>query len=384
MKPSFKYGLALLLSLFITFPATGRAEETIFEKEYIHTLLNKLADWQIENFTYETEGSHYFLHDYGINAWTNSVFYLGLSEWMGISDKKNSYTEWLEEIGTTCKWEMPANFLEGTTHKLYHADEICIGQFFLNMYEQTKEETKALPSINRIKWIINNPPDTSVYHRNKQTWTWCDALFMAPPVFARTARLTGEEIFLKFMHKEYQRTVNHLYDKEYKLFFRDDNYFERREANGEKVFWGRGNGWVAAGLANLLKQLPELYPERPYYENLFKELVERLSSLQDENGFWHTSLLDPESYPNPETSATTLIVYAIAYGINNGLLDRPTYFPVLEKGWKATCSAVNEEGKLGWVQPIGEDPKKVTADMTAVYGVGAFLLAGSEIYKLKE
>jgi rhamnogalacturonyl hydrolase YesR len=111
-------------------------------------------------------------------------------------------------------------------------------------------------------------------------------------------------------------------------------------------------------------------------------MADKLATLQDSSGYWHASLLDPRSYPAPETSATAFYVYGLAWGIANGLLDRGTYLPVVQKGWEALVKAVHPDGKLGWVQPIGADPKKVTSDMTEVYGVGGFLLAGSEIYKM--
>lgn len=136
-----------------------------------------------------------------------------------------------------------------------------------------------------------------------------------------------------------------------------------------------------AGIPNLLKYLPQEY--KGFYEDLFIELIGRLVELQDENGYWHASLLDPESYPVPEASATALITYAIAYGINEGLLDKKEYLPALTKSWNWLMSVVDEDGKLGWVQPIGADPKKVIGDMTAVYGVGAVLMAGTEICKMK-
>ena len=113
------------------------------------------------------------------------------------------------------------------------------------------------------------------------------------------------------------------------------------------------------------------------------ELAIRLSGLQDKDGFWHASLLDPDSYPSPETSSTALITYGLAYGLNHHLLDA-SYLPIVQKAWKALVSIVDEDGKVGWVQPIGADPKKVTREMTAVYGVGAFLMAGTEIMKLSE
>ncbi len=183
------------------------------------------------------------------------------------------------------------------------------------------------------------------------------------------------------MDEQFKKTYQHLYQPEERLFYRDDSYFNRTEANGKAVFWGRGNGWVAAGLANILKILPRDNSRRPFYEALFRELTQRLASLQDKSGFWHASLLDPGSYPAPETSATAMITYALAYGVNSGLLSAGDYAPVVEKAWKALCSVINSEGKLCWVQPIGADPKKVTEEMTAVYGVGAFLMAGAEILR---
>lgn len=184
------------------------------------------------------------------------------------------------------------------------------------------------------------------------------------------------------MNKEYKATYDLLFDKDERLFYRDSRYLTQKEANGAKVFWGRGNGWVLGGLAEMLQDFPKNDKNRKFYEELFVTLSARVAELQSADGFWHASMLDPASYPSPETSATGFIVYALAYGVNEGLLDKDTYLPIVEKGWKALVSAVETDGKLGYVQPIGADPKKVTRDMTEVYGVGAFLLAGNQIYKM--
>ena len=342
----------------------------------LKALLNRVADWQTANFSYSTTRN---LHDNGIDAWTNATLYIGMHEWTKISGDSACY-HWLMNIGEANAWKMPSNFAGYPRYQLYHADELCIGQFYLDMFD-VYGERKMLRSVReRTDWIMGHPGDTAMNASNKQSWTWCDALFMASPVYAHLAKIEGDDRYLRFMDREFKRTCGFLYDKESKLFFRDSSYFGKKEANGRPVFWGRGNGWVAAALVNLLKLLPGDSVYRPFYEGLFREFVPRLAELQSPDGFWHASLLDPESYPSPETSATALITYALAYGINQGLLDKEEYLPVLERAWRSLTSAVNEEGKLGWVQPIGADPKKVTADMTAHYGVGAFLLAGSEIY----
>ena len=205
-----------------------------------------------------------------------------------------------------------------------------------------------------------------------------------PPVYAKLYALTKDKRYLDFLNKEYKATYDHLYDKEERLFYRDRRYFDKREANGKKVFWGRGNGWVLGGLAEILQVLPKEEPSRAFYQEVVVELATLVAGLQSSDGYWHASLLDPASYPSPETSATGFIVYALAYGVNEGLLDKKAFMPVIKKGWKALVDAVEPDGKLGYVQPIGADPRKVTRDMTEVYGVGAFLLSGCQIYKMSE
>lgn len=233
------------------------------------------------------------------------------------------------------------------------------------------------PVMARANWVVDNPAETTLelnYGKLEtlDRWSWCDALFMAPPVYAKLYVLTKDKKYLDFLNKEYKASYDYLYDKEEHLFYRDCRYFSKREANGEKVFWGRGNGWVLGGLAEILQTLPRTEPSRAFYQDLFVTLATRVAGLQSPDGYWHASLLDPASYPSPETSATGFIVYAFAYGVNEGLLDKATFMPVIEKGWQALVDAVEPTGKLGYVQPIGADPRKVTRDMTEVYGVGAF------------
>lgn len=347
------------------------------DKVVITQLMKNVADYQIKEFTYKESGN---LHDYGLDAWTNAVLFQGMVRWADVVPGDSVYWKWLMEIGTKNQWKLPANFRNYPSYQLYHADEFCFGQFCLLMYDKYKEDVMMADVKDRIEWIIANPGDTSMHYRNKQSWTWCDALFMAPPVYAHLSNITGDDKYLEFMHQNFLKTYTHLYDRDNHLFYRDDSYFSKKEANGEPVFWGRGNGWALAGIVIILDLLSENSEIRPFYQNLFIELATRLTEFQNADGFWHASLLDPESYPSPETSATALITYGLAYGINHQLLDE-SYRPKVWKAWEALTSVVNEDGRLGFVQPIGADPKKVTREMTAVYGVGAFLLTGTEILK---
>lgn len=139
---------------------------------------------------------------------------------------------------------------------------------------------------------------------------------------------------------------------------------------------------MIAGLVEILKALPDSDTEfRSFYEKLFVELATRLASLQGQDGYWHTSLLDPDSYPSHKTSSTGFIVYDLAYGVNHGYLPVDKFLPVVKKGWQALVEVVDPDGKLCWVQPIEVDPKKVTREMTELYGPGAFLMVACEVYK---
>ncbi len=373
------YYLFFVLFIFCAPFFTGCASEDVnseFRQEVI-TAADKVAEWQINSFSYLDSGN---LHDYGIDAWTNGVLYLGMSKWAAVSTNGDNYYSWLyNEIGEKNSWQIPGNFVDYPRYGIYHADELCVGQFYIELYKKYKETKIIQSTIERLDQIMNHPPDSSMSYRNKQSWTWCDALFMAPSIYLGIARLQDDPSYADFMHQQFKSTYDHLFDKEEDLFYRDDSYFNKREANGEKIFWGRGNGWVIAGLANILELLPANDPSRPLYLNLYQTMAERLVELQDPKGYWHASLLDPGSYPAPETSATSLIVYALAYGINNNLLEKEVYQEPLMAGWSHLLSVIDDNGKLGWVQPIGADPKSVTGDMTAVYGVGAFLLAASEM-----
>ena len=344
-------------------------------KEAVRNVMLAVADWQIDNFA---SVKHHPLD------WTNGALYKGMMEWAKIaSDGK--YLNWLLDIGKRYAWQ-PYN-------RMYHADDIVVSQMYLEMYKLHKADPYRYrilaPTQARLDYVMAHPSKGTLYidYRDPQSqerWSWCDALFMAPPVYVQLAALTGNKDYLSFMDREFKATYNFLYDPDEHLFYRDYRYFpeKQREANGEKIFWGRGNGWVMGGLASILNDLPGDSVYRPFYTRLFREMAEKIAACQGNEGFWHASMLDHESFPKPETSSSAFFCYALAWGMNSGLLDRTTYEPVVRRAWSSLVSAVFPDGKLGWVQPIGENPKNVTADMTEVYGVGAFLLAGTEILKL--
>ena len=348
-----------------------------FKKTEVKKAMKSVADWQIANFSKVP---------YTPNNWINAILYIGMFDWGKLameSDKDESYLKFLSKIGGRTGWQ--------PEKRMYHADDICVCQMYIDMYRfYNKQHPNMLhPTIARTDWVMAHPSKNSMQlnyrdGRTLERWTWCDALFMAPPVYARLYRLTGEKKYIRFMNEQFRDCYDYLYSKEDKLFFRDGNYFDRKEPNGEKMFWARGNGWVLGGLCQILDELPAKDKSRKFYETLFKEMCGRIVKLQQADGYWRASLLDASSYPSPETSGTAFYVYAFAYGINHGLLSKEEFLPALRKGWNALIQAIDEDGKLGYVQPVGEAPKQVTREMTELYGAGAFLMGGCEVYQMAE
>ena len=183
------------------------------------------------------------------------------------------------------------------------------------------------------------------------------------------------------MMTEFKATTDFLFDKKESLYYRDESYMGKLD-NGTKIFWARGNGWVFAGLVNVMNELDPQSKEYKYFLNIYKKMAAKLLEIQTPEGHWAMSLLGQKFYPTPETSGTAFNVYGLAWGINQGILDKAAYTTAVKKGWNALVGHVTNEGMLGYVQPIGAAPGKAWADKTEVYGTGAFLSAGSEVYKL--
>ena len=363
-----KHNILLLSAFCLIFSAcTQTAEKDYFSPKYIKSIMEKTADWQLKH------------PKHAQNDWTNGAFYAGVFAAWKTTDSKSIYNALMAMGNDSTKWK--------PGRRWYHADDVVISQTYIDLYRIEKKQEMIQPTIDTLqKFMANEYPVRGV---EVIKWWWCDALFMGPPTMVKLGITLNDMEYLKNSDICYKECYDLLYNKEEKLFARDLNYVikndgnDRYEANGKLIFWSRGNGWVMGGLVRLLSELPADYPERPFYEQLYKDMSARILSLQQPDGLWRASLLDPESYPGGEVSGSGFFCYALTWGINNGLLDSNIYRPAVEKTWVALNGCINEEGRLGWVQPIGADPRKnFNEDSWEVYGTGAFLLAGSEIIKL--
>ncbi len=328
-------------------------------------VMTAAADWQLAH------PSSYPAYD-----WTQAAFYTGVMALAGISHDPK-YLASMRAMGEANQWR--PGLRPG------HADDWSVVATYAKLYRVYTDERMLAPSLAVFDFLASRPYNEPLAWENdieSRELAWCDALFMGPPALAAVGAATGNRKYLDLANRLWWKTTEYLYDKKEHLYYRDSRYFGAKEPNGQKVFWSRGNGWVIAGLARVLGDMPADYSDRPRHLALFKEMAERIASVQDADGYWRASLLDPGKFRNAETSGTGFFTYALAWGINNGLLDRGKYEPAVRRGWTALVTAVHPDGMLGWVQRIGDEPDATSQDTTEVYGVGALLLAGSEVYRL--
>jgi rhamnogalacturonyl hydrolase YesR len=337
--------------------------------DQIRAIMKRVADWQLVN---PSASSNRYTED----CWTWGAFYTGMMAWSKIAGEPK-YHDAMMALGKRFDWK-PAK-------RIYHADDHCVSQTYMELYLQHRDPAMLRPTQERFDYILAHPSTNNLQFNIKgalDRWSWCDSLFMSPPAWARLHTATGNKRYLDYMTSQWWITTDYLYDKEEHLYFRDSNYFDKREANAKKVFWSRGNGWVIAGIARVLDYLPKDHADRPRFEKLFRDMANKVLACQQTDGLWRASLLDPASYPLKETSGSGFFVYAFAWGVNHRLLERAKFEPAINRGWAALVECVNSDGKLTHVQPVGADPKKFDPDSSDVYGVGAFLLAGSEVVQL--
>jgi rhamnogalacturonyl hydrolase YesR len=319
--------------------------------------MRKVADWQLNRIN----GQY-------TNDWTMAALYTGvIATAETIGDRK--YLGAMKDMGRKLDWKLGPRF--------NHADDVAVGQAYLDLYIIDHAPLMLVDVREQLfrSMRVQTDPDHPV-------WWWCDALFMAPPVWARMYKVSGDRAFLDHMDRDWWLTSSKLYDPQEHLYSRDASFLDKKEANGKKLFWSRGNGWVMAGLVRVLQYMPKDYPSRPKYVTQLQEMAQKVAGLQSEDGLWRPGLLDEKAYPLPEVSGSAFITYAIAWGINQRILDQKTYRPVVENAWRGLISHIYQDGRLGCIQPIGAAPDSYKPTASYTYGVGAFLLVGSEVEKL--
>lgn len=324
---------------------------------------------------------------HGRSFWDNAAYHTGNMEVYGLTKNetyKNYSAAWAEKnnwMGATSanKTEWKFNYGETQDHVLFGDWQICF-QTYIDLYNVEPDEKK----ITRAKEVIGYEISTS---ENKYWW-WADGLYMVMPVMVKMYHLTGDKKYLDKLYEYYSYANSIMYDSTEKIYYRDAKYVfpNHKTALGKKDFWARGNGWVFAGLAKVLKDLPADDAHRNEYITKFKGMAVTLKNFQQAEGYWTRSIMDTAQSPGYETSGTAFFTYAYLWGINNGYLNKKDFLPVAIKGWNyLKNTAMQPDGKVGYVQPIGERAipgQVVDKNSTSNFGVGAFLLAACEMYRL--
>jgi unsaturated rhamnogalacturonyl hydrolase len=290
--------------------------------------------------------------------------------------EKNQYKGAQSDIKSDWKY----NYGETNNHVLFGDWQIAF-QTYIDIYNL--EGQKDFEKIKRAREVMEYQMSTSA----NDYWWWADGLYMVMPVMTKLYKVTGNELYLKKLQEYFGYANSIMYDEEAHLYFRDAKYVypKHKSLNGKKDFWARGDGWVFAGLAKVIQDLPKNSPIRKEFVTRYKALAKSIKEAQQPEGYWTRSMLDPQHAPGPETSGTAFFTYGYLWGINNGILDTKTYLPVVTKSWNYLSKvALQDDGTVGFVQPIGERAipgQQVNANSTADFGVGAFLLTASEMYR---
>lgn len=287
------------------------------------------------------------------------------NQWMGA--KSNDREKWKYTYG------------ERDEFVLFGDWQTCF-QVYIDLYQLKPDERKIARAKEVMEYQMSTPAVDYLW--------WADGLYMVMPVMTKMHKVTGNPKYLEKLHDYFTYARGLMHDPETGLFFRDAKYIypKHKTANGMKDFWARGNGWIFAAIPKVLEDLPATDPHREEYVRIYRGMAKALANSQQADGYWTRSVLDPAHAPGGETSGTAFFTYGYLWGINNGLLDKKTYLPVVKKSWTyLTRTALQEDGTVGYVQPIGEKAipgQVVDSKSTADFGVGAFLLAAGEMVTL--
>ena len=373
-----KKTLALLCLAFLLLAGNSWAQP-LKQKEVLETLtkvngyfMKKYADYRLPSFYKKMRPS---------NIWTRTVYYEGLLSLYSIYPL-DEYYDYAYGWADFHEW----GFHRGTTTR--HADNYSPGQIYLDLYRLCPNDAEKIRKTRANIDMLTNTPQVN-------EWWWIDAIQMGGPIFAKMGHLTGEQKYFDKLWAMYEYTRNEhgdngMFNPKDGLWWRDQDFDPPyKEPNGEDCYWSRGNGWVYVALTRIMDEIPADEKHRADYLADFLTMSEALKKCQREDGFWNVSLHDPDHFGGKELTGTSLFVCGMAWGINQGLLDRAEYLPIVEKAWNAMVKdAVHKNGFLGYVQGTGKEPKDgqpVTYDSVPDFedfGTGCFLLAGSEVYKL--
>lgn len=387
--------VCFLLWIFLNSHPVLVAQEDIYSKDFIESVIKKVNDYQFSNPWKETDDN-----------WIRGTYYTGVMACYQ-STGNHELLEQCNRWGEKLNWQIPTLKPEQNSSGV---NLLTCGQTWLESYLVKKEKNKIKPIMAHLENPeIRNPISNPLYWYFEGGRHYVDGLFTGPPALAMLYKITGEQKYLEWMDACFWDVYGALYDYEEGLFYRDirfrkgyygdvdknhaipadvkwedarQSYVYQETKQGKKVIWARGNGWAFAGLARILKYMPEDHANYERYKTVFLRMAVELKKRQQEDGFWYPNLADPKDFGMKESSCTGFFTYGFAWGINNGILSKDEFLPVVKNSWAGLVSVVSDEGKVQWGQLVGASPYKILQEDSHEYVTGMFLLAASEMYKL--
>jgi unsaturated rhamnogalacturonyl hydrolase len=329
----------------------------------VRAAMRKVADWELDRS-----------RPYFDRIWTWSVLYAGfMAASPALHDSR--YRDAMESMAEKFDWELRSPHPS--------ADDQSVAQTYLELDLLKPAPDEITPTETALDSLMAGAGPRIPAVQAQIPWWWCDALFMGPPVWSRMYAATHEQKYLDYLDKHWWETSGLLYDTQRHLYFRDITYLHKTDERGNPIFWSRGEGWVMGGIARTLDYMPKNYPDRDRYEAQLRQMAAAVAVLQDpKDGLWHSDMLDPQDYPQPEVSGSALITFALAWGVNHDVLDPATYMPVIAKAWSGLVGQIYADGRLGNIQQTGAEPSHYLPSSSYNYGVGGFLLAGAQVADL--
>lgn len=373
-------GWSFLLFLLFSLPLSAKT----WTADQVKELITRVNTYWQQNNKAETR-----------SFWDPAAYHTGNMEVYKLlkDDKQLDYTRrWAYHnnwSGATeadpSRWKY-ANYGEGKDYVLFGDWQVCF-QTYIDLYNLAiangGTDADNYFMVKRAKEVMHY----EAYSKKDDYWWWSDALYMVMPVMTKMYKLTGDVQYLDKLYENLLYSDRIMLDQETGLYFRDARYVypNHKSVNGKKDFWARGDGWVLAGLAKVLQDLPKDYKHYKFFVDKFQRLADIVAKTQQKEGYWTRSILDPNHAPGPETSGTAFFAYGIMWGVNNGFLAKKDYKKCIDRAWQYISeTAVQADGKVGYVQPIGDRAipgQTVDANSQANFGVGAVLLAACEYYR---
>ena len=318
------------------------------------------------------------------NLWTRGTYYNGLMALHTINPK-DEYYKYAVDWAESHQWKFRGHEVHNPVIYNQDANVLCAAQTYIDLYEID-------PQPERIKYA-KMCIDSNIRIGIAEDWNWVDALYMAMPAYSKLSRVTNNDVYLDEMHKGFMVAKEKLggsglYNPEDGLWWRDTAFIPPyAEPNGEDCYWSRGNGWAYATLVRVMNDMPKEHKYYDVYLQMFKEMSEALLKVQRTDGYWNVSLHDPKNYGGKELTGTLFFAYGMIWGMNNGILGSEYQTPAFSAWNAVSAECIRPNGSLAYIQGTGDEPKDgqpVTYDSKPDfedYGVGVFLLAGSEVYK---